>query len=188
MVEVKELSSYFFFGVDQVFLKPPGIAVSSRERWISSFVLLSPSLSVFQAGMCSSRGFCDGNNRSNRSSRSDSSGSGAHYALCALGLGLIALGVVMIVWTIIPMDGEASGGSTTTPAGNSSKPDVDEEEDKTDTTKSSTVAMVLVAVGVILLILSIGLGLRSKRRARNRGNQTTAAVLLASGLPAQQEP
>lgn len=158
--------------------------MSSREHQISSFVLPSPSLSVFPAGMCSSRGLCGGNNRSNRSSRSDSSGSGAHYALCALGLGLIALGIVMIVWTVIPMDGEAADDSTTTQAGNSTVPG---DEDQTDIKKSSTVAMVLVTVGAILLVLSISLGLRNKRRAPTTGNQTTAAVLLASGLPGQQE-
>ncbi|CAG07015.1 unnamed protein product, partial [Tetraodon nigroviridis] len=118
---------------------------------------------------------------------SDSSGSGAHYALCALGLGLIALGVVMIVWTVVPMDGEASSGSTTTPASNSSNPGDGGDEVQKDTTKSSTIAMVLVAVGAILLVLSISLGFRNKRRARARGNQTTAAVLLASGLPERQE-
>uniref|UniRef100_H3DBC3 Transmembrane protein 51b n=1 Tax=Tetraodon nigroviridis TaxID=99883 RepID=H3DBC3_TETNG len=120
-------------------------------------------------------------------SSSDSSGSGAHYALCALGLGLIALGVVMIVWTVVPMDGEASSGSTTTPASNSSNPGDGGDEVQKDTTKSSTIAMVLVAVGAILLVLSISLGFRNKRRARARGNQTTAAVLLASGLPERQE-
>lgn len=92
----------------------------------------------------------------------------------------------MIVWTVIPMDGEASSGSSTALEGNSTVPDHN-KEDQTDTTKSSTIAVVLVAVGVILLILSISLGLRNKRRAHRRGNQTTAAVLLASGLPAQQE-
>lgn len=139
--------------------------------------------------MCSSRGLCNGNNRSNRSSSSGGSGSGAHYALCALGLGLIALGIVMIVWTVIPMDGESSGGSTTAPAGNTSAPiDDNDDADETDPGKSSTVAMVLVAVGATLLVLSICLGVRSKRRAATTGNQTTAAaVLLASGLPGQPE-
>ena len=153
---------------------------------MSSFGLLSPSLSVFPAGMCSSRGLCDGNSRSNRSSSSDGSGSSAHYALCALGLGLIALGIVMIVWTVIPMDGEASKVSTSTPVGNSTVPDPS-NEDKPDTTKSSTVAMVLVVVGAILLLLSICLGVRNKRRVSTRRNQTTTAVLLASRLPGQQQ-
>lgn len=160
--------------------------MTSRQHQIFSFVLLSPSLSVFPAGMCSSRGLCDGNNRSNRSSSSNSNGSGAHYALCALGLGLIALGVVMIVWTVIPMDGEAAKGSTTAPADNSTVPG-NNDANQMDTNKYSTIAMVLVVVGVILLVLSISLGMRNKRRASTRGNQATTAVLLASSLPGQQE-
>lgn len=136
--------------------------------------------------MCSNRGICGGNNHSRRSSSSDGSGSGAHYALCALGVGLIALGIVMIVWTVIPLDGEALGSSTTASAGNVTVPE-DDEEDETDSTKSSTVAMVLVGAGAILLVLSICLGVRSKRRARSTGNQATTAVLLASSLPGQQE-
>lgn len=92
----------------------------------------------------------------------------------------------MIVWTVVPMDGE-SGGSTMTPADNSSAP-MDNDADETEPGKSSTVAMVLVAVGAILLLLSICLGVRNKRRGATRGNQTTAAaVLLASGLPGQPE-
>lgn len=125
--------------------------------------------------MCSSRGICGGNNnRPNRSSNSETSGSGAHYALCALGVGLIALGIVMIVWTVIPIDGE---GSNTSPPGNSTgvpQSDGDGEED-TDRTKSSSVALVLVGVGAVMLLLSICLGVRSKRRAQNRPAQPEAA-------------
>lgn len=139
--------------------------------------------------MCSSQGLCGSSSRPNRSS-SDSGGSGAHYALCALGVGLIALGVIMIVWTVIPMDGEATNSPPTVQAGNTTAPadnDEDDDEDQADTTKSSTVAMVLVAVGAILLILSICVGVRNKRRVRSRGSQATAAALLAGSLPGPQE-
>lgn len=136
--------------------------------------------------MCSNRGICGGDSRPRRSSSSDSSGSGTHYALCALGVGLIALGIVMIVWTVIPLDGEALSSPPTTSAGNVTVLE-DDDEDQTDSTKSSTVAMVLVGVGAILLVLSICLGVRNKRRARSTGNQATTAVLLASSLPGQQE-
>ncbi|MEQ2219539.1 hypothetical protein XENOCAPTIV_019436, partial [Xenoophorus captivus] len=61
------------------------------------------SAAVCPAGMCSSPSICGANNRSNRAT-SGSRGSGAHYALCALGVGLVALGTVMIVWTVIPND------------------------------------------------------------------------------------
>ncbi|XP_042367343.1 transmembrane protein 51b [Plectropomus leopardus] len=124
--------------------------------------------------MCSSRGICGGNSRSNRSSNSESTGSGAHYALCALGVGLIALGIVMIVWTVIPQDGEASGASPA-PSGNTTtgSDDVD-DEDEQDNKRSATVAMVLIGVGAAMLLLSIFLGVRSKRARRNRRNQPAA--------------
>lgn len=118
--------------------------------------------------MCSSRGICGGDSRS----RSSSSGSGAHYALCALGVGLIALGIVMIVWTVIPLDGEKPGGTTV--AANSTAP-IDEENADNDHTKSSSVAMVLVGVGGAMLLLSICLGVRSKRRARSQSSQPVPA-------------
>lgn len=119
--------------------------------------------------MCSSRGICSSGSRPNRSSSSEASGSGAHYALCALGVGLIALGVVMIIWTVIPLDGEDSRGSTSVPTNSTLVPHHDGEEEENDGTenKSSTVAMVLVGVGAALLLLSICLGVRSKRRARH---------------------
>nr|XP_046239355.1 transmembrane protein 51b [Scatophagus argus]XP_046239357.1 transmembrane protein 51b [Scatophagus argus]XP_046239358.1 transmembrane protein 51b [Scatophagus argus] len=132
--------------------------------------------------MCSSRGICGGNDRARGGS--EGSGSGAHYALCALGVGLIALGIVMIVWTVVPMDKEATatGNSTTKPDGSD-----DGEEDGRESTKSSTVAMVLVGVGAALLLLSICLGVRSKRRARNSSNQPPArGVFIAAGQ--QEEP
>ncbi|XP_030230753.1 transmembrane protein 51b [Gadus morhua] len=128
--------------------------------------------------MCSSRGLCGARDRP-RSSRSGSSGSGGHYALCALGVGLIALGIVMIVWTVIPKDAEASGSNA---SGNSSKPlTTDEEEEAedadSDNTKTSSVAFVLVGAGLIMLLLSICLGLRSKSQpAESTGQRAAAAV------------
>lgn len=141
------------------------------------------------AGMCSNQGLCGGSNRPNRASSSDGNGSGAHYALCALGVGLIALGIVMIVWTVIPMDGEGSGGSTLTAGNSTTVPNNEEgDDDRTDSTKSSTVAMVLVGVGAVLLLLSICLGVRSKRRARNATNVPAATgVALMDHVAGQQE-
>lgn len=149
------------------------------------------SVLVCPAGMCSSRGLCGGNSRPNRSSSSEGSSSGAHYALCALGVGLIALGIVMIVWTVIPMDGEASSEAPTTPGNHTTLPDNDDDDDDetlTESTKSSTVAMVLVGVGAVLLFLSICLGVRSKRRSGNRSSQPAATgVLLMDHAAGQQE-
>lgn len=141
-------------------------------------------VAVCPAGMCSSRGLCgSGGDRPNRSSSSEGSGSGAHYALCALGVGLVALGVVMIVWTVIPMDGENSATGNSTNTGK----DDEEDDDGRDTTKSSTVAMVLVGVGAALLLLSICLGVRNKRNARNRSNQPAPTGGLLMGHVVGQE-
>lgn len=140
--------------------------------------------------MCSSRGLCGGNSRPNRSSSSEGSSSGAHYALCALGVGLIALGIVMIVWTVIPMDGEAPSDAPTTPGNYTTLSDNNDDDDETltESTKSSTVAMVLVGVGAVLLFLSICLGVRSKRRSGNRSSQPGATgVLLMDHVAGQQE-
>ncbi|XP_019956989.1 transmembrane protein 51b [Paralichthys olivaceus] len=138
--------------------------------------------------MCSNRSICGGNNRPNRSS-SEGTSSGAHYALCALGIGLIALGIVMIVWTVIPTDGDESGLPSSHSVNSTSGPDGGSgDEEETDHTKSSSVAMVLVGVGAAMLLLSLCLGLRSKRRARNRPAQPVAAGgPLMDHVPGDQE-
>lgn len=99
------------------------------------------------------------------------------------------MGIVMIVWTVIPMDGEASppnkpGNSTLVPQN-----DDDRDEESTENAKSSTVAMVLVGVGAALLLLSICLGVRSKRNAaHNRSNQPAqAGGPLMDFVPGEQE-
>ncbi|KAG2459153.1 transmembrane protein 51-like [Polypterus senegalus] len=86
-----------------------------------------------------------------------SNSSGSQYALSALGIGLIALGIVMIVWTMAP------GNSIT--MGNSSKPD-----SGTDVTKGKTtsIAFVLLGAGVVMLLLAICLTVRNKRTQRRR--------------------
>ncbi|XP_034726252.1 transmembrane protein 51b [Etheostoma cragini] len=137
--------------------------------------------------MCSSRGICGDNNRPNRSSGSEGSGSGAHYALCALGVGLIALGIVMIVWTVIPSDGHAPTGSPTLSDNSTTgSGGIDPGEGKD--TNSSTVALVLVGVGAAMLFLSICLGVRGKRR-RHNASRTPAAtgVPLVTPVAGQQE-
>ncbi|KAK2915188.1 transmembrane protein 51b [Channa argus] len=139
--------------------------------------------------MSPSRSVCGGNSRPNRPPRSGSSSSGAHYALCALGVGLIALGIVMIVWTVIPMDQQTpstvatSSGNTTAGYG-----DGGNNGTQTDGTKSSLVAMVLVGVGAAILLLSICLGVRSKRRSRSRRNPAVATqVRSAERVDQEQE-
>uniref|UniRef100_A0AAV2M852 SAM domain-containing protein n=1 Tax=Knipowitschia caucasica TaxID=637954 RepID=A0AAV2M852_KNICA len=159
-------------------------------KWVRDIDL---KVCVLKERMCSSPGLCRGSGRSPPSS-SGATGSGAHYALCALGVGLIALGIVMIVWTVIPLDGENTGKSPTTPAANSTEPmgeeEEDDEEEEKDRTKSSSVAMVLVGVGAAMLLLSICLGVRSKRRARDQSNQPvqTGVPFLEHVAGGQGEP
>lgn len=161
------------------FLSDEVSSLAAVQPSFSASPPVSPQFSsdaVCFTGMCSSRGICRGNgNQSNRSSSGENVSSGAHYALCALGVGLIALGVVMIVWTVIPMDGEATAGSKPQP-GNSTTGSEDGggDEEESDHTKSSSVAMVLIGVGAAMLLLSICLGVRSKRMARNRRSQAVA--------------
>ncbi|XP_031422708.1 transmembrane protein 51a [Clupea harengus] len=88
------------------------------------------------------------------------SNSGSQYALCALGVGLVALGIVMIVWSVVPVDS----------TNNSSRPGQDMQG------KTSSVAFVLVGAGVTMLLLSLCLGVRNKRRredAQTQGPQGT---------------
>ncbi|CAN9512065.1 unnamed protein product [Ophioblennius macclurei] len=130
---------------------------------------------------------CNSNSRSSRTSSS-----GAHYALCALGVGLIALGIVMVVWTVIPLDGEDSSSSSGSSGNNNnaSVPGVnnnDDEDKESDRTKSSSVALVLVGVGVAILFLSICLGVRSKRRASQRRSQRGVGAPFMDHVPAEQE-
>ncbi|KAG9332857.1 hypothetical protein JZ751_014956 [Albula glossodonta] len=114
--------------------------------------------------MCSSGQLCSGNGRPPpNSSSNDPHNSGSQYALCALGVGLVALGIVMIVWSVVPSD--VSGNSST------SKPDLDTKG------KTSSVAFVLVGTGVAMLLLSICLGVRSKHRQQRREAQALEGQL-----------
>lgn len=87
--------------------------------------------------------------------------SGSQYALCALGVGLVALGIVMIVWSVVPADTSTDGGGGST----SPSPDWDTSNRKN---KASSVAFVLVGSGVAMLLLSLCLGMRNKQREQQR--------------------
>lgn len=92
-----------------------------------------------------------GNAGDDNNASSESSGnSGSQYALCALGVGLVALGIVMIVWSVVPAD--TSGNSSV--AGDTSN----------RKNKASSVAFVLVGSGVAMLLLSLCVGMRNKQR------------------------
>ncbi|XP_038864308.1 transmembrane protein 51a [Salvelinus namaycush] len=80
--------------------------------------------------------------------------SGSQYALCALGVGLVALGIVMIVWSVVPSD--MAGNNSSGNGGGNPKPDT--------RGRTSSVAFVLVGAGVAMLLLSLCLGMRNKQR------------------------
>ncbi|XP_073682113.1 LOW QUALITY PROTEIN: transmembrane protein 51b [Garra rufa] len=107
--------------------------------------------------MCfSGQPLCSGNRRSPTSR--DGSSSGSQYALCALGVGLVALGVVMIVWSIVPSEMTPFQNATNTNQGS----------DSGDEGKTSSVAFVLVGAGLAMLLLAICLGVRNRKRTRQR--------------------
>ncbi|KAI4884083.1 hypothetical protein NFI96_025694 [Prochilodus magdalenae] len=88
-----------------------------------------------------------------------SSSSASQYATAALGVGLVALGIVMVVWSVVP------AGSV----GNSSRPG----QGTSLTNNTSVAAFVMLGVGVAMLLLAFCLGVRNKRQAR-RQPQTNA--------------
>ncbi|XP_051915267.1 transmembrane protein 51a [Hippocampus zosterae] len=104
----------------------------------------------------------DNNNNNNSSSINENSGNnGSQYALCALGVGLVALGIVMIVWSVVPAGPNANNSNSNSGGG---------EADSSGNRKSkaSSVAFVLVASGVVMLLMSLCLGMRNKQREQRR--------------------
>ncbi|XP_010183401.1 PREDICTED: transmembrane protein 51 [Mesitornis unicolor] len=103
---------------------------------------------------------------------------GSHYALTAIGLGMLVLGIIMAVWNLVP-------GFTDKPtahAGNSSKPD--RGTGGIMKSKTFSVAYVLVGAGVLLLLLSICLNIRDKKRQSEDIPHVQRPV---SAEPSQQE-
>nr|XP_060614709.1 transmembrane protein 51 [Anolis sagrei ordinatus] len=92
---------------------------------------------------------------------SHSQSRGSHYALTALGLGLLVLGVIMAVWNLVPGFGLASKPHS---VGNNSK--TDPGAGKEEKSKTFSVAYVLVGAGVSLLLLALCLSIRDKRKQR----------------------
>ncbi|XP_034446534.1 transmembrane protein 51a [Hippoglossus hippoglossus] len=90
----------------------------------------------------------------NNINRENTGNSGSQYALCALGVGLIALGIVMIVWSVVPADASSNNSSSSGEA-------IDTGSRKN---KASSVAFVLVGSGVVMLLLSLCVGMRNKQR------------------------
>ncbi|XP_059394467.1 transmembrane protein 51b [Carassius carassius] len=106
--------------------------------------------------MCySGQPLCSGNRRSPTSR--DANSSGSQYALCALGVGLVALGVVMIVWSIVPSETQLNNATN-----------MNNGSDNNDAKKTSSVAFVLVGSGVAMLLLAVCLCVRNRKRRRQR--------------------
>ncbi|XP_040048707.2 transmembrane protein 51a [Gasterosteus aculeatus] len=104
------------------------------------------------------------NNNNNNSSYESSGNSGSQYALCALGVGLVALGIVMIVWSVVPPDaGNNSNNSSSSGGGSGGDGSTSGRKHK-----ASSVAFVLVGSGVAMLLLSLCLGMRNKQREQQR--------------------
>ncbi|NXJ91701.1 TMM51 protein, partial [Corythaixoides concolor] len=85
---------------------------------------------------------------------------GSHYALTAIGLGMLVLGIIMAVWNLVPGFGPTDDPAAH--AGNSSKPD--RGTGGILKSKTFSVAYVLVGAGVLLLLLSICLNVRDRKR------------------------
>ncbi|KAI4824584.1 hypothetical protein KUCAC02_013084 [Chaenocephalus aceratus] len=106
------------------------------------------------------RGVAGSNNNNNNSSSSENTGnSGSQYALCALGVGLVALGIVMIVWSVVPADAAGNNNNNSSSSGSGEGSGTSGRKHK-----ASSVAFVLVGSGVVMLLLSLCLGMRNKQR------------------------
>ncbi|KFW09131.1 Transmembrane protein 51 [Fulmarus glacialis] len=105
---------------------------------------------------------------------------GSHYALTAIGLGMLVLGIIMAVWNLVPGFGPTAQPATH--AGNSSKPD--RGTGGILKSKTFSVAYVLVGAGVLLLLLSICLNIRDKKR---QSEDIARVQHQASAEPSHQE-
>lgn len=87
-----------------------------------------------------------------------SKANGSHYALTAIGLGMLVLGVIMAMWNLVP-----GFSASEKPTAQGNKTEIGSGILKS---KTFSVAYVLVGAGVMLLLLSICLSIRDKRKQR----------------------
>lgn len=102
---------------------------------------------------------------------------GSHYALTAIGLGMLVLGVIMAVWNLVP--GFGQGGKPH--SGNSSKT----EPGGILKSKTFSVAYVLIGAGVLLLIFSVCLSIRDRKRQSQ--SQCTPRIHHQTSVERQQQ-
>ncbi|XP_008051738.1 transmembrane protein 51 isoform X1 [Carlito syrichta] len=109
-----------------------------------------------------------------------SKANGSHYALTAIGLGMLVLGVIMAMWNLVP---GFSGAEKPMAQGNN-KTEVGSGILKS---KTFSVAYVLVGAGVMLLLLSICLSIRDKRKQRQGEEMAHIQHPAGAGSHAQEE-
>ncbi|XP_016061131.1 PREDICTED: transmembrane protein 51 [Miniopterus natalensis] len=107
-----------------------------------------------------------------------SKANGSHYALTAIGLGMLVLGVIMAMWNLVP----GFSAAEKPPAQGSNKTETSSGILKS---KTFSVAYVLVGAGVALLLLSICLSIRDRRKQRQ--GEELARIQPLPG-PAPQAP
>lgn len=90
------------------------------------------------------------------SSNSGSSSSASQYATAALGVGLLVLGIVMVLWSVVPADGSLNNSQTTDGDG--------------QVRNTSSVGFVLLGTGVAIMLLSLFLSIQNKYRAQRQSN------------------
>ncbi|XP_077167827.1 transmembrane protein 51 [Paroedura picta] len=105
---------------------------------------------------------------------------GSHYALTAIGLGMLVLGMIMAVWNLVP--GFGQGGKPH--SGNSSK--TDSSGGGFLKSKTFSVAYVLIGAGVLLLMFSVCLSIRDRKR-RSQSQCTPRIQQQTSGERPQQD-
>uniref|UniRef100_T1E4G6 Transmembrane protein 51 n=1 Tax=Crotalus horridus TaxID=35024 RepID=T1E4G6_CROHD len=93
------------------------------------------------------------------------SSSGSHYALTAIGLGMLVLGIIMAVWNLVPGFGLSAKPH---PAAGSHQNETDISKGLLHRNKTFSVAYVLVGAGILLLLFSICLTIRDRRKPRHR--------------------
>ncbi|KAF5879758.1 transmembrane protein 51-like, partial [Clarias magur] len=89
------------------------------------------------------------------SSNNTSSSSASQYATAALGVGLLVLGIVMTLWSTVPVGSSGNNSQSTDPVRN-----------------TSSVGLVLLGTGVAMLLLSLFLGIQNKYRAQRPPNSS----------------
>ncbi|XP_007978655.1 transmembrane protein 51 [Chlorocebus sabaeus] len=109
-----------------------------------------------------------------------SKANGSHYALTAIGLGMLVLGVIMAMWNLVP--GFSAAEKPT--AQGSNKTEVGGGILKS---KTFSVAYVLVGAGVMLLLLSICLSIRDKRKQQQGEDLAHVQHPTGAGPHAQEE-